>query len=77
MNGIEKHAVFYRGYLADDRSLLPLIIVLITGAAFWLLVYLIGVVGPAPTQSLIPSRLAPVAASRLEATAPDGTLSRR
>jgi hypothetical protein len=24
MNGIEKQAAFYRGYLPDDRSLVPL-----------------------------------------------------
>jgi hypothetical protein len=30
MNGIEKQAAFYRGYLPDDRSLVPLTIVLAT-----------------------------------------------
>ena len=28
MNGIEKRAGYYRGYLTDDRSLIPLTIVL-------------------------------------------------
>ena len=48
MHGIGKHAGFYRGYLADDRSLMPLTIVLATGVALWLLFYLLSVVGPAP-----------------------------
>ena len=45
MNGIEKRAGFYRGYLTDDRSLIPLTIVLGITVALWLLVYLIGSVG--------------------------------
>ena len=49
MNGIGKHAGFYRGYLTDDRSLIPLTIVLAIGVALWLLFYLLSVVGPAPT----------------------------
>ncbi len=56
MNEIEKHAAFYRGYLADDRNLISFAGVLITAIALWLLFYLIGVVGPkqdwrAPLQS--------------------------
>ncbi len=43
--GIEKHAAFYRGYQPDDRSLLPVAIILATLVALWLLVYLISVVG--------------------------------
>ena len=50
MNGIEKRAGFYRGYLTDDRSLIPLTIVLGITVALWLLVYLIGLVG----QPIIP-----------------------
>jgi hypothetical protein len=46
MNGIEKRAGYYRGYLTDDRSLIPLTIVLGFTVALWLLVYLIGSVGP-------------------------------
>jgi hypothetical protein len=45
MNGVEKRAAFYRGYLTDDRSFIPLTIVLGLTVAIWLLVYLIGAVG--------------------------------
>ncbi len=45
MNGIEKRAEFYRGYLTHDRSLIPLTIVLGITVALWLLVYLIGAIG--------------------------------
>jgi hypothetical protein len=41
MNWIEKQAAFYRGYLTDERSLVPLTIVLATVVAVWLLVYLV------------------------------------
>jgi hypothetical protein len=44
--GIEKHAAFYRGYQPDDRSLIPVAIVLATLVALWLLVYLVSAVGP-------------------------------
>ena len=57
MDGIRKqHAGFYRGYLADDRSLIPLTMLLATGVAVWLLFYLVSTVGPAPKT---PSALAP------------------
>jgi hypothetical protein len=45
MNGIEKQAVFYRGYLVDDRSLAPLTTALAAIVSLWLLVYLVSVVG--------------------------------
>lgn len=56
MNGIEKRAGFYRGYLTDDRSLIPLTIVLGITLALWLLVYLIGSVGQPynPQMGLLP-----------------------
>jgi hypothetical protein len=41
MNGTEKQAAFYRGYLTDERSLVPLTIGLATVVAIWLLVYLV------------------------------------
>ena len=44
MNGIEKQAAFYRGYLTDERSLVPLTIVLVSVVALWLLVYLVATV---------------------------------
>jgi hypothetical protein len=48
MNGIEKHAAFYRAYLADDRSLASVAGVLVIAIAIWLLFYLVSLVGPAP-----------------------------
>jgi len=49
MNGIEKQAAFYRGYLIDDRSLAPLMRALAAIVSLWLLVYLVGpVAGPQP-----------------------------
>jgi hypothetical protein len=46
MNGIEKQAVFYRGYLVDDRSLAPLTTALAAIVSLWLLVYLVsGIAG--------------------------------
>ena len=45
MNGIEKRAGFYRGYLTHDRSPIPLAVVLGITIALWLFVYLIGAVG--------------------------------
>jgi hypothetical protein len=47
MNGIEKHAAFYRGYLPDDRSLVPLTVLLSATLALWLLVYLVAAVAEA------------------------------
>ena len=41
MNGIGKQAAFYRGYLPDDRSLVPLTVLLSMTLALWLLVYLV------------------------------------
>ena len=47
MNGIGKQAAFYRGYLPDDRSLVPLTVLLSTTLALWLLVYLVAAVAEA------------------------------
>ena len=44
MNRIEKQAAFYRGYLTDERSLVPLTIALATVIALWVLVYLVAAV---------------------------------
>ena len=49
--GIEKHAAFYRGYQPDDRSLLPVAIILATLVALSLLFYLISVVGQDPDRA--------------------------
>jgi hypothetical protein len=43
-----KSTAFYRGYLPDDCSLIPLTIVLAIIVALWLLVYLVSAVGPQP-----------------------------
>jgi hypothetical protein len=48
MNGIEKQAAFYRGYLIDDRSLAPLTTALATIVSLWLLVYLMSAIGGRP-----------------------------
>jgi hypothetical protein len=47
MNGIGKQAAFYRGYLPDDRCLVPLTVLLSTTLALWLLVYLVAEVAEA------------------------------
>jgi hypothetical protein len=47
MNGIGKQVAFYRGYLPDDRSLVPLTVLLSTTLALWLLVYLVAKVAEA------------------------------
>ena len=61
MNGIEKRAGYYRGYLTDDRSLIPLTIVLGITVALWLLVYLLGSLGPPykPQMGLLPPHASP------------------
>jgi hypothetical protein len=41
MNGIGKQAAFYRGYLPDDRSQIPLTVLLSATLALWLLIYLV------------------------------------
>ena len=48
MHDLEKHALFYRGYLTHDRSAVPLAIALATIVVAWLFVYLIGAIGPLP-----------------------------
>ena len=47
MNGIGKQAAFYCGYLPDDRSLVPLSVLLSTTLALWLLIYLVAGVAEA------------------------------
>jgi hypothetical protein len=47
MNGMGKQAAFYRGYLPDDRSLVPLTALLSTTLALWLIVYLLATVAEA------------------------------
>jgi hypothetical protein len=60
MNGIEKHAAFYRAYLADERSLASVAGVLMTAVAIWLFFYLVSLVDPQP--ELQTARSAPNAA---------------
>jgi hypothetical protein len=47
MTWIRKQAAFYRGYLPDDRSLVPLTVLLSTTLALWLFVYLVAEVAEA------------------------------
>ena len=47
MTWIGKQAAFYRGCLPDDRSLVPLTVLLSTTLALWLLVYLVVAVAEA------------------------------
>jgi hypothetical protein len=47
MNGIGKQAAFYRGFLPDDRCLVPLTVLLSATLALWLLVYLVAAVAEA------------------------------
>ena len=47
MNGIEKQAAFYRGYLIADFSLAPLTTALATIVGLWLLVYVVSAIGGA------------------------------
>ena len=56
MHWIEKQARHYNGYLADERSLIPVTILLANAVAIWLLVYLISSVGTPsqPQTSLSP-----------------------
>ncbi|HEX9168594.1 MAG TPA: hypothetical protein VF886_06650 [Roseiarcus sp.] len=46
MDGIDKHAAFYRGYLPSERSLVPMTIALATIVALWFFVYLVAALGP-------------------------------
>jgi hypothetical protein len=61
-NWIEERAAFYRGYLIDDRSLVPLAIILGTTLALWLLVYLVSAIGP---QARLPTAQPAAQASTL------------
>ncbi len=48
MNEMEKQAAFYRGFLADDRNVASVAVVLMTAIAMWLMFYLVSLIGPAP-----------------------------
>ena len=41
MNGIGKHAAFYRAYLPHDRSLIPVAVALGVVVALWLSLYFV------------------------------------
>jgi hypothetical protein len=45
MHWIEKQARYYKGHLADGRSLIPVTVLLANAVAIWLLVYLVSSVG--------------------------------
>ena len=65
MRGFEKHAAFYRPYLTEDRSLVPLTIALATIVAMWLLVYLVAAVGPEPKDPAPHAAKTPAVAERI------------
>ena len=52
MNGIAKQAAFYRGYQADERSLVPLTILSAAAVPLWLLVHLVGASSPVVTNDI-------------------------
>lgn len=52
MRWIEKQARYYQGYLADERSLIPVTVLLANAVAIWLLAYLLSSVGN-PSQPQI------------------------
>ena len=70
--GIEKRWGFYRGYLTDVRSPIPLTIVLGMTVAMWALVYLIGAIGHPykPQMGLLQHASALVATPRPSDAAP-------
>ncbi len=41
MDGIDKHAAFYRAYLPHDRSLIPVTVAMCAIVALWLSLYLV------------------------------------
>jgi hypothetical protein len=68
MDGIDKHAAFYRAYLPADRSLIPMTIALATIVALWFFVYLVIAVGPQTEAETVRPGIhaAPIAALRSE-----------
>jgi len=48
MDGIGKHAAFYRAYLPHDRGLIPMAVAVGAVIALGLFLYLVNAVGPAP-----------------------------
>ena len=54
MNGIEKQADHYHGFLVPDRGLAPLAMALATIVALWILVYVVSAIcGPEANQQMI------------------------
>jgi hypothetical protein len=50
MDGIGKHAAFYRAYLPHDRGVVPMGVAVGTVVALGLFLYLVSAVGPAPKR---------------------------
>jgi len=50
MDGIGKHAEYYRAYLPDDRGVLPMAIAMGTVIALGMFLYLVSAVGPVPDR---------------------------
>ncbi len=63
MNGIGKHAAFYRAYLPHDRSLIPVAVALGVIVALWLCLYFISEVQN-PQTARAEARAAAVLVSR-------------
>ena len=58
MRWIEKQARYYQGYLADERSLIPVTIFLANAVAIWLLAYAVSSVGnPSQPQTILSPHL--------------------
>jgi hypothetical protein len=56
MDGIGKHAEFYRAYLPHDRGLLPMAVAMGTIFALGLFLYLVSAVGPEPEPGAAQAR---------------------
>jgi hypothetical protein len=73
MRWIEKQARYYQAYLADERSLIPVTLLLANAIAIWLFAYLISSIGnpPEPQISLSPHPPAPAIMQHVSAEAPE------
>lgn len=53
MDGIGKHAAYYRAYLPHDRGVFPMAVAMGAVVALGLLLYLVNAVGPAPDPETV------------------------
>lgn len=72
MRWIEKQARYYQAYLADERSLIPVTILLANAVAIWLFAYLVSSIGnpPEPQMSLPPYGATSAIMQQVSAEAP-------